>query len=338
MWVCVCRVIVLLYSRRNSFWRETESAFNRSNNSLKEGRDEEGDVEGRGKGGEGGPSLKNKALRIICAQRPTLKNESVEGEGEEAGGSTAYAHTPSPYAHPPNSKLTGYVDSIMERLAEIQTDIKEKIEQVLSSHTHAIEENRRQCEKIEQVLSSHTHAIEANRRQCEKVEQVLASHTRAIVDAVHAAQVAIEVVRQTQAAAFPPSCPLSSGSWLASESVAPFESKVRQLPPASMFPLHAHSDACANHTPMPAYISHSPAERRRDVQAGVEFYEMQDPAPLNTGEPTCMSPPLHHCSPGLVDATLGEVRRRWGQKIIDLNRAAERGTGNYSTPACMSPL
>ena len=128
---------------------------------------EGGGDEGRAEGGEKeGTSLKHKAQKIISPQRPTLKQERVGGEGEEAGGSSSYMHAPK-------SKLNVHSDSMMELLTEIQTDIKAKYE------------------RIEQVLVSHTRAI----------EQVLAgqsSQIRAIAEtkaAVHDTQVAIEVVR-----------------------------------------------------------------------------------------------------------------------------------------------
>ena len=202
--------------------------------------------------GEEGPSLKHKDVKNILAGCPTLKKESVRGEGEEAGGSAAYARTPSSYAQPPNSKLNGHLDSIMELLAEIQTDIKA---------------NRRQFEKIEQVLASHTRAIESNTRQCEKVQQVLASHARAMVDAVIT----------------PP--PLS---------------------PPSRVPQQRRT---ASNSP-----DHSVAPPTR-------------PAPLSSGEP----PPLL-CSPGLVDATLGETRRRWGERIIGTH-----STRREASPATLNP-
>ena len=47
--------------------------------------------EGRAEGGEKeGTSLKHKAQKITSPQRPTLKQERVGGEGEEAGGSDAH--------------------------------------------------------------------------------------------------------------------------------------------------------------------------------------------------------------------------------------------------------
>ncbi len=117
---------------------------------------EGGGEEGRAEGGEKeGTSLKHKAQKIISPQRPTLKQERVGGEGEEAGGSSSYVHTPK-------SKLNVHSDSMMELLAEIQTDIK--------ANTRA----------IEQVLAGQSSQIRA------------IAETRS---AVHDTQVAIEVVR-----------------------------------------------------------------------------------------------------------------------------------------------
>jgi hypothetical protein len=178
--------------RQRNFFGEDDSLFQNSCEGLEvEGGEQEGRAEGSGDGGKEGTSLKHNAQKIMSAQGPTLKQENVGGEGEEAGGSILYTR---------KSKLNGHSDSIMELLAEIQTDMKAKFE------------------KIEQVLVSHTRGI----------EQVLASQSsqiRAITEtkaAVHDAQVAIEVVRQM--ATCPPSSSASSGpSFASSRSVAPPE-------------------------------------------------------------------------------------------------------------------